>query len=104
LFGHILISALGASVIILLLWGLRGFLLMPMKLGKHTVLTVKLRVKGPEPRLEEMLDGIIWLRENGTLPADIVLEDAGMDEETREMAKLAAKSLGGIRYCPAGEG
>lgn len=104
MFGRILISTLAAAAIILLLWSLRGFMLMPLKLGKRTSLTVTLRITGPEPRLEETLDGIIWLRQNGTLPAEIILEDAGMDEETRETAELAAKSFGGISFCLGRQG
>ncbi|HBD86882.1 MAG TPA: hypothetical protein DC001_05590 [Clostridiales bacterium] len=90
--GRIFISALIAAVIILMLWGLRGLMLAPLKRGRHTLLTLTLRVTGPEPRLEETLDGVLWLRENGNLPADIIIEDAGMDEETRQVARLAARN------------
>ncbi len=38
------------------------------------------------------MDGVLWLRENGNLPADIIIEDAGMDEETRQVARLAARN------------
>lgn len=103
MFVRILISALIAAAIMLLLWGMRGFLLMPLKLGKNTALTVTLRVTGPEPRLEETLRGILWLRSNGTLPADIIIEDGGMDAETRETARLAAKSGGQISLSPREE-
>ncbi|NCB50801.1 MAG: hypothetical protein EOM54_02795 [Clostridia bacterium] len=103
MFVKILISALIAAAIIVGLWALRGFLLMPMKLGKNSSLTVKLRVDGPDPRLEQTLDGILWLRENGTLPADIVIEDCGMDTETREVARIAAKSRAGVSLCRRGE-
>lgn len=103
MFVRILISALIAAAVIIALWALRGFLLMPLKLGKNTSLVLKLRVEGAEPRLEQMLDGILWLRENGTLPADIVIEDCGMDSETREVARIAAKSRDRVSLCRYGE-
>ena len=103
MFLRILIAALIAAAIIIILWALRGFLLMPLKLGKSTSLTLKLRVEGPEPHLEQTLDGILWLRENGTLPADIIIEDCGMDTETREAARIAAKSKERITLCRRGE-
>lgn len=103
MFVRILIAALIAAAIIIALWALRGFLLMPMKLGESTSLFVKLRVEGPEPRLEQTLDGLLWLRENGTLPADIIIEDCGMDSATREVARLAANSRERVSLCRHGE-
>lgn len=104
MFGQIAISALIVAAILLILWGLRGFLLMPLKKGKNTALTVHIRVTGPEPRLEETLDALLWLNENGTLPANIVIEDCGMDDETRAVAHIASKSRGSISISLGQEG
>ena len=74
------------------MWLLRGVMITPVKTGARTQAAVYLRISGAEPRLEETLEGLIWLRQNGTLRADIVIEDAGMDEETKEIAILSARS------------
>ena len=34
---------------------------------------------------------LAWLRENGTLRCTVVVEDRGMDEDTRDMARIAAR-------------
>ncbi|MGI5936529.1 MAG: hypothetical protein ACOX7I_06995 [Oscillospiraceae bacterium] len=84
----IIIAAVVAAAIILLMWLLRGVMLTPVKKGKNQKLTVTLKVTGPSPELENTVDGLLWLVRNGTLPAEIVIEDAGMDSETRQAAEL----------------
>ncbi|MEG1633457.1 MAG: hypothetical protein RR314_05340 [Oscillospiraceae bacterium] len=91
MFGKILISALVAASVIFLLWLLRGVMLTPLRLGRGTRLTVVLTVSGAEPGLEGTIEGLVWLRENGTLPASIIIEDDGMDADTRQLAELAVK-------------
>jgi hypothetical protein len=84
----IFMAAVISAAIILLLWLLRGVMLTPVKKGKNQKLTVTLRVTGPSPELESTVDGLLWLIRNGTLPAEIIIEDAGMDSETRQAAEL----------------
>ena len=84
----VIIAAAISAVIILLLWLLWGVMLTPVKKGKNQMLTVTLKVTGPSPELENTVDGLLWLVRNGTLPAEIVIEDAGMDSETRRAAEL----------------
>ena len=48
-------------------------------------------MSGAEPRLEETLSALVWLRENGTLRGRIIIDDCGMDGDTRETARLLAK-------------
>lgn len=102
MFLKILASALIAAGIVFLCWLLRGLMLTPLRLGHRSRLTVLLRVTGPEPGLEETLSGLLWLKKNGTLPADIVVEDAGMDDETKAVAALMARG-GGVSLRAAGE-
>lgn len=88
----LIIAALVAGAVVLSLWLLRGCMLRPLRPGKSSALSVRIRVTGPEPALEQTIDALLWLRENKSLPADIVIEDAGMDEETRRVAQLLAKT------------
>jgi hypothetical protein len=97
LFVRLLGGALAAGAILFLIWAVRDALFTPLRLGRETRLTLTLTVTGPEPRLEETLRGLLWLRENGTLPGEIVVEDAGMDEETRRVALLAQGQDGRVR-------
>ncbi len=75
----------------LVLWMLRGIMLTPVHKGKNTRISVNIFVSGPEPGLEQTVDGLCWLGSNGTLPASITVVDAGMDGATRDIAKTLAK-------------
>lgn len=103
MFLKILASALIAAGVVFLCWALRGLMLTPLRVGRRTDLTVLLRVTGPEPGLEETLTGLLWLKKNGTLPAAIVIEDAGMDDETKALATLMAGGGRGVCFRPAEE-
>ena len=91
MFWKILLCAVAAGLIVVFLWSLKGTLLLPVRCGRRTALEIRLAVSGAEPRLEETLSALVWLRENGTLKGSIVIEDRGMDAETREMARLLSR-------------
>lgn len=92
----ILFAVAAAAVLILVLWLLRGVMLTPVRTGKNQQLSVVLTVSGSSPELENTVDGLMWLRQNGTLHAQLVVRDAGMDRETREMAEILERK-GAIR-------
>ncbi len=91
MFWKILLCAVAAGLVVVFLWSLRGSLLLPVRVGRNTGLELRLRVTGCEPGLEETVCALMWLRENGTLRCAIVIDDCGMDEETRELARLISK-------------
>ena len=70
---------------------LRSSALLPVRPGKEQSLTVTIRSSGDDPALESTVNALLWLRENGTLPARIVIEDGGMCAETRLAARLLEK-------------
>ena len=80
-----------AAAVVLLLWVVRGAALTPVRAGKNESLAVVLTVTGAAPGLEHTVDGLLWLRQNGTLRARLILRDAGMDENTRRLAELLEK-------------
>ena len=47
--------------------------------------------------LERAVKALLWLRENGTLPALIVIEDGGMSEQALRAARLLTERDGRIR-------
>lgn len=84
-----ILAAFGAAAaVMLVLWALRGIMLTPVRIGKNAELELLIRVSGPCPELEDMLDALMWLRQNGTLSAAVRVIDRGMDCETEAMARL----------------
>ena len=76
-----------AAIRLLSSWGLRGVLLTPVRTGDNTEIVIGLNLDGHEPALEQTLRGLLWLRENGTLKANIRIIAHGPDEETRHIAR-----------------
>lgn len=76
-----------AAMLMLIIWALKGVLLTPVKTGDSTDMEIELCLHGPEPALEQTLRGLLWLRENGTLKANICIIAHEPDEETRHIAR-----------------
>lgn len=89
---EIIVSVFICVAVIFGIWLLRGMLLTPVVRGKNQTMTVYVTVNGPSPELENTVNGLLWLAENGTLRADIMIIDRGMDDGTRERAELMAKT------------
>lgn len=92
MFYKVFVTLLIAAGVLLLLWMVRGVLLTPVRLGKNQRLSLVLTVTGRSPELENTVDALAWLMANGTLKADIVVRDAGMDEETAATAAVLERS------------
>lgn len=90
-----------AAALAVLIWLLRGVMLMPVRKGENQSITLILRVTGKARELEHTVDGLAWLIQNGTIPAELILLDDGMDEETRSAAELLAADLGISLHRPA---
>lgn len=60
---------------------------MPVKLGRSTRASVLLTVSGAEPMLEYNSRSLVWLRENGTLKAEIDIKAIDTDDETRSILR-----------------
>lgn len=88
MFYKIFVSVMLAAIVLLSLWMLRGRMLTPVRLGKNQRLSLVLTVSGRAEELENTVESLGWLIDNGTLHADIVVRDAGMDQETAAAAEL----------------
>lgn len=77
-----------AAALMMLLWLLRGVMLTPVRAGVNERLSVVITVTGSAPELENTVDALLWLSQNGTLRAQVLVRDAGMEEETRRAAEL----------------
>lgn len=85
---RILFAFAAAAALMLLLWLLRGVMLTPVRVGANESISVVLTVSGEAPELENTVDALLWLNQNGTLRAQLFVRDAGMDSETRQSAEL----------------
>ena len=71
-----------------LLWMLGCALLTPVRSGRDTRITLVVQARGDAPELENLLCGIRWLRESGTLMADVLLVDCGLTDDARQCEDL----------------
>ena len=98
---QIMIGLAAASVIFGVIWFVYGSLRTPVRCGRGTGINTVVSVKDSAEGLEQALDGLIWLRENGILHSQILIADCGMDEEGRALAGQALKKYGKIAICKA---
>ncbi len=95
---YIAVGFAAAAVLWLIIWLVKGLLLTPVRLGKNTDAGLILRIHGPEPAAEYTLRSLIWLRENGTLRADILIKTENIDDETRSVLRRFAAQYRCINY------
>ena len=60
-------------------------------------------VCGDAPQLEQTVDGLIWLRKNGTLSGGVIIADCGLAPDARKVAELLARDSGCVSLCPLEE-
>lgn len=82
-----------------LLWMLSGALLTPVRSGRDTRITLVVQARGDAPELENLLRGIRWLRESGTLMADVLLVDCGLTDDARALCERATWQRGDLKLC-----
>lgn len=87
---YIAVGFAAAAVLWLIIWSVKGLLLTPVRLGRNTDADIVLHICGAEPTIEYTLRSLMWLRENGTLRADITINANGIDDETRSILRCFA--------------
>ncbi len=85
-------AAAFASLVLLLVWRLKGLLLTPVRVGENMNISVRVEVSGAADTLEAALAALLWLRADGVLPCEIELLDLGMDAETLSVAEAFERS------------
>ncbi|MBR4057549.1 MAG: hypothetical protein IKK00_05360 [Oscillospiraceae bacterium] len=99
---HLVLTILAAAIVILLCWMLRGAALLPVRLGKKQRLTLLLHTAADTSALESAVRGLVWLIRDG-LPAELIIEDAGLDPDARRAALLLEKQYPFVTYHTASE-
>ena len=82
-----------------LLWMLSGALLTPVRSGRDTRITLVVQAREDAPELENLLRGIRWLRESGTLMADVLLVDCGLTDDAVALCERAARQCEDLKLC-----
>lgn len=96
---EIITAFLLALAFLLLLWTVKGFLLRPTACGKNLRVTTLITADGNAKDLECEVTSLRWLREDGRLNADIIIVDAGMDNETAELAGILQRRDPSLMIC-----
>lgn len=65
-------------------------LLTPVRSSRDARLTLIIRARGDAQELEQLLRGIRWLREGGTLVADVLLIDCGLTDDAAALCERSA--------------
>jgi len=99
----IFLVAFASALVILCFWALRGLMLMPIKIGRQTMPYLLLCIEGSEPALEQSLNGLLWLNDNGTLRCRIIIAAQNLDEETMFIARTMASEHSCITLLEDGE-
>jgi len=102
IFLQITIALLAGLVLFGAFWTLLGKLRTPVRGARgttsvHTVLSVRDGAEG----LEQTIEGLMWLEQNGTIEGQILIADCGLNPEGLELARLAVKKYGKIAICKA---
>lgn len=95
---YIAVGFAAAAILWLIIWSVKGLLLTPVRLGKNTAAEIVIEVRGAEPTIEYTLRSLMWLRENGTLRADIVVKSYDVDDETRGVLRRFQSQYRYVNY------
>ena len=74
-------------------------LLTPVRSSREAQLTLVIWACGDAPELEQLLRGIRWLRESGTLMADVLLVDCGLTDDAVALCERAARRCEDLKLC-----
>lgn len=92
-----------AAILLIMLWALKGLLLTPISSGENTCISIELRVRDSEPKLEQTIKGFVWLRDNGTLKANLCIDTHDADAAAKHIAEAYAEKYGYITLSKDGE-
>lgn len=98
-----LVSIAACFACLAILWIIARMMQTPVKFGRSSTGYVIIWLTGAEPRLEQTLNGLLWLNDNGILRCRIIITGTELDEETRFVAGAMAEDHGCITFVEKGE-
>lgn len=101
----VIVTILLAGAVIILAWVARGAMLTPVPVRETLSLKIEILAKsGASEVLEQTVISLLWLIENGTLPAKVItIVDDGMDEKSRDMADILSRENQMIEFISSEE-
>ena len=78
----------------------RGMLLTPVRRNGDTDVFTVVRTGGDAEGLEQIIDGLLWLRDSGKAETDIIIACDGLSEEAAKRAELLCEKCGGMLCAP----
>lgn len=86
-----------------ILWLIARIMQSPVKFGRSSTGYMLINISGAEPRLEQTLNGLLWLNDNGILRCRIIIIGTELDEETGFVARAMAEDHRCITFVENGE-
>ena len=87
---EILAAAALCCAVFCLIYAANKKLLLPKTGCCGVTVTATVRASGRAPCLEQTVNGLVWLRQGG-MDMDIVIEDAGLVPQQRQLAEILAR-------------
>ena len=85
---------------VLLIWLMKSLLVTPVPTDENTLLYMVVAAKGSGSSLEQTVQSLIWLRDEGRAPMEIVICDCGLDGGGRKLMELTASKWDIACYKP----
>lgn len=86
-----------------ILWLIARIMQTTVKFGRSSTGYMLINISGAEPRLEQTLNGLLWLNDNGILRCRIIIIGTELDEETGFVARAMAEDHRCITFVENGE-
>jgi len=97
---NIAIAAAVVAAFIAVILAAHDLLLSPVRPEKGTDVFAVVRASGSAEGLEQLVHGLIWLRDSGRAELDVVIAGADLTPEARSRAALLAEKCGGVFCTP----
>lgn len=88
---------LAACGLVLVIWVLFGGLLLPLRPRRGRI-ALLWQAAGDERALRRSYRALVWLRESGLGPRELILWDGGLTPEARQVAEALAQTDPRIRW------
>lgn len=98
-----IVGLICAVILLFMCWSLKGLMLRPVSKGNNSTLKIVVETFGDEPKLESILDGLVWLRENGTLNAAVEVIANSPDGNIVKIGRTYAEKRQYISFYEAGD-
>ena len=99
---EIVLATVICAVVFGLLWLARGTMLTPLITGKDLALTVTVEVTGDGRNLQQVVEGLLWLRDSGNSNMVIIIDGTNATGPARKRAMIVANKHKEIGLCGFG--